>query len=486
MIKRGPLLLMMIAVPVFSFAVASGLLWKWEHDFQEMLAKQYPDATAEQRAAVTYLGACTIPEFRAAAGSNCSTLTTVSVMRWASIATAASGLGWLAIIAIAGRFARRNRGLLLHVFRPGLYLTNAFLVALIAIHAVLAIAAIYLGESALVGRVHVGIIALIGIGAALGVAAIAKVSFGLVTTATASVIGKIATADNHPALWDLARDVAREVRVRPPQNIVVGLEPNFFVTQARVHTLDGELSGRTMFVSLPLSRIMTRDELRSVLGHELAHYKGRDTEFSTKFYPIYRGTHDGLRHLYVSGGESAASIALAPALAILSFFLEAFEVAEKGIGRMRELAADKIGAAITDVHTTAAALAKIHAFASYWQPIRDAMAGAVAEGKAYINVSSLFAEAARANATAEALNGLDDRRLSHPTDSHPPLSVRLENLGVTLAQVETAALLVAPEHPAVNLIAEHEAIETHLSEVEHYILAKQAGLVEPSQSPAPE
>ncbi len=38
--ERGRLLVMMVAVPLVAFAVASGLLWKWERDWQEGLAKR--------------------------------------------------------------------------------------------------------------------------------------------------------------------------------------------------------------------------------------------------------------------------------------------------------------------------------------------------------------------------------------------------------------------------------------------------------------
>ena len=58
--------------------------------------------------------------------------------------------------------------------------------------------------------------------------------------------------------------------------------------------LDGKLKGRTMFLSLSLCRILSLDEMKAVLGHELAHYKGLDTRFSRRFYPIYRGATQGL------------------------------------------------------------------------------------------------------------------------------------------------------------------------------------------------
>jgi len=43
------------------------------------------------------------------------------------------------------------------------------------------------------------------------------------------------------------------------------------------------------------------DEASGILAHELAHYKGNDTEFSSKFYPLYRGTLDALGGLAAVG-----------------------------------------------------------------------------------------------------------------------------------------------------------------------------------------
>ncbi len=294
----GRLLLMLIAVPALAFVVASLLLSRWEADWQQALARQAPNPQVARLPAISLRQACGREEFRSANVSICSSLTLVSALAGAALATASAGIGWLGLIALAGRLARRSRLLIARVFRPGLYLTNLFLVLLIAAHGALAIATVYLGESLLVGQVHVYILFAIGLGALIGMQSMARVSFGLVRSATTRVIGRSVSREEQPALWSLAEAVARSVAVAPPDHIVVGLQPNFFVTASTVRTLDDERRGRTMFVSLPLCRIMTVDELRSVLGHELGHYKGGDTAFSTRFYPIYRGTSDALEALH--------------------------------------------------------------------------------------------------------------------------------------------------------------------------------------------
>lgn len=486
MIYRLPtLVLMMIAVPGVAYGVAFGIMAKDEAEWQVMLASQFSDVSKEQRQATTLIRICQDARVRMQIAAACSREDYLGLMRSAAVGAGVSGLGWLGIIAAAGRLARRRRRMLLAVFRPGLYLTGAFLVVLIAVHGILAVTAVYLGEAALIGRIHVGVILAIAGGVLLGVGAVGRATFSVVKTVSMTVVGRRLAPQESPALWALVRDTAEAAGTAPPDHIVAGLEPNFFVTEASVRTLDGELKGRTMFISLPLSRILSRRELQAVIGHELGHYRGQDTEFSRKFYPIYRGTWDALVGLEAGGGEGAGRLALLPATAILAFFFEAFTVAEHEISRERELEADRVGGRIGGASAAASALVKVHAFTGYWDVIRREMARALADGKAYTNVSAFFSRLVADNVRPEALVGLGEQRLAHPTDTHPPLGVRLQSLGVSLAAVEAAALTVPPSEPAAALVTALESIEEELSGVEHYLMAQRLGLMKASREEAP-
>jgi Zn-dependent protease with chaperone function len=484
MIRSLPrLLLILVAVPLIAFGVSFAIAANRESKWQAELARQYPHVSVQERAAVTLLGMCADPKARIEIGIECGREDQLLLMRRVAMGAAAAGVGWLVLVGAAGRLARRDRRLLLRVFRPGLRLTAGFLTVLIAVHGVLAVAAVYLAEAALIERVHLGVIAAIAIGALFGVIAVGRAAFSVVRTVATTVVGTEVAPQDSPELWRFVEQTAVAVGTPAPDHIVVGLEPNFFVTESPVRTLDRELDGRTLFMSLSLSRILTHAELRTVLGHELGHYKGKDTEFSREFYPVYRGTTDALQSLAYSGGALSAQVALLPAAGILSFFLEAFAVAESEISRERELEADRIGAQVAGAAATAAALVKVHAFSRYWLVIREQMGDAMSRGKAFVNVSTIFAHVTAENASPQALQGLDESRLSHPTDSHPALSVRLESLGVTLDEAQVAALAVAPPEPAVTLVADAEKLEQQLSEVEHYLLAQSLGLV--TDAPVP-
>ena len=91
---------------------------------------------------------------------------------------------------------------------------------------------------------------------------------------------------------------------------------------------------------------MTTDEFVAVIGHELGHFRGDDTKFSERFYPIYRGTAASIVSLHVAGGRGWGQVSLLPAIAVFGFFLEAFSSAERRLSRERELAADQAGASV--------------------------------------------------------------------------------------------------------------------------------------------
>jgi hypothetical protein len=160
-----------------------------------------------------------------------------------------------------------------------------------------------------------------------------------------------------------------------------------------------------------------------------------------------------------------------PVVWILSFFLDWFVPVEAAVGRARELRADRTAAAVVGKPATASAVVKAHAFAPAWDVVVTAMARAVAAGTQYENASELFANVVADNTVPERLAGLGAQSLSHPTDSLPPLDVRLAALGVDLPDVAVAALATRPAVPAASLLEHPAALERDLSAAEHRVLA---------------
>lgn len=470
MVSRAWLFGLVLGVPLVGFGVSEAIQAHLNSELRTVLRKEFPSVGEGQLASITVDRLCQepIPELR----ELCFTQGNLTLMSRGALGAGGVGLTLLLLIRLGGRLARGNRNLLLILFKPGLYFTLICLVGLIAVHAAIAMAAIYYGESAITDRVHVGLIFAIGLGAVAGILAMTRSAFALVKRAETVVVGRALRRDQAPRLWELVDHTASRLGSLRPEHVVVGLDPNFFVTEADVVCLEGRLKGRTLYCSLPLCRILSTRELEAVIGHELGHFKGKDTEFSKHFYPIYRGTTSAISSLQATGGEGSRAVALLPAIAILSYFLECFSIAESRLSRERELAADGAAASVTSRAIIAAALVKIHAFAGVWETIQNAATVALREGKLLINASRLFAEMVAQRAALSALSGMEDTQLTHPTDSHPPLTVRLRSLKTSVDDVNEAALDVSPADAAISLISEAEEVEEEISEAYQLLLAR--------------
>jgi Zn-dependent protease with chaperone function len=387
----------------------------------------------------------------------------VRLLSKAAVAAGVFGVFVLLVIKIAGTLAQANRWLLLCIFKPGLYLTAIAIVALVLIHAALAMATIFYAEVALNLRIHIGVILAIGLGALGGVIIIPQNVFAVLRKAETLVIGRAVSRNGTPDLWRRVEGIADCIGALYPENIVIGLDPNFFVTEANVKCLSGSYNGRTLYCSLPLMRILSLQELDAVVGHELGHFKGLDTRFSHHFFPIYRGVANSIAQLQETGGEGYGSAALLPAIAVFGFFLESFSIAESRISRDRELLADKQGAAASDSEIMASALVKVHAFSGLWGYIEQAAERALKNRNLYVNMSKTYAEVVANNAKPELLTGLADTHLSHRTDSHPPLDIRLRSLATSIDKISMRALTVYPTKAAIELVSEAEEAEERIS-----------------------
>jgi Zn-dependent protease with chaperone function len=474
MMNRVWLLSLILAVPLFGFAVSEGIQAHLNSELRSAMRQQYPDLDPGSVAQLSFDQVCETPNPKL--HSSCSRNRNLNLMSAAAVWAAGIGLILLVVIRFAGSAAKTNRSLLLSLFEPGLYLTAVLLIGLVAVHAALAIAAIYYGEAALLGRIHGGVIVAIGLGALLGVAALIPNVFSLISKAETFVLGTEITRKQAPELWQRVEEIANQLGALHPQHVVVGLDLNFFVTEADVVCQSGKLSGRTLYCSLPFCRILNKEEFSAVIGHELGHYKGLDTQFSQKFFPIYRGTTSAIASLQETGGEDSKIIPLLPAIAVLSYFLECFSVAESRISRVRELAADQEGATITHPASLASALVKLHAFAGTWEQVRQAAVSAIHDGKALVNASKTYAEVIAGGINADVFNGIGEAHLSHPTDSHPPLAIRLDALKTNIKDLSVAALSIRPTAAAIELFADVEKVEESISGAYQRILAREYGV----------
>jgi Zn-dependent protease with chaperone function len=474
-----------LAIPLIAFLASAGIQWKLDSTLREAMLKEFPDRAA----VIADISVGTVCENldlsrNRAFEEVCATNSNLELMKSGALLGAVIAIVLLGAIKLAGKLARKRRRLLLLFFAPGLHLTMLIVSGLMILYAVLGIAAIYYGESVLFGRIHVGIMLGLGLGAILGVFAVIRAQFSAVRRASTTALGKKLDREHYSSLWSFIDKLADGMGAQRPESIVAGLDPNFYVTEADVACLDGKLQGRTMYISLPLCRIFSVDELKAVLGHELGHYKGFDTRFSQRFYPIYRGASQAVVHLGSAASEkgSAGDAILLPAFVTLSYFLDSFSKAESEISRERELTADREAAVVAGNRSIASALVKIHAFSPIWPVIRNHMKDIIAQGKMLTNASAVFVSVVSQAASGDALTGVSEEGPSHPTDTHPPLSVRLKNVCVGIEEVLPDAAVTAPEPSAIALIDNADAVEAELTDILQALMVRTGEACPPSDS----
>lgn len=263
-----------VAIPALGFGVAAWVI----SDVNADLAKQGLPAIQQ----ICGLDAAqSHQEVRKA----CAEFAPIRLFRTASIYAGLFGLAIPVLFWLGSLVAGNSRSRVAIVF-PALVRASVVLLSLMVLAqgAILTYAA-YLGESYLVGRVHIFLIAAIGIGAVLGAIGLISASTSLGQRLQTQVIGRRLRQQDAPKLYAFVRSLAEKLRARPPEHIILGLDPNFFVTSADVSLIGGgeTLRGESLFVSAPLSRLLSQQEFAAVIGHELGHFRGGDTEYSMKF-----------------------------------------------------------------------------------------------------------------------------------------------------------------------------------------------------------
>jgi len=218
---------LVLGIPIIAFAVAESIQAHFNSDLRAAIRQNYPNVDPEKLASFTVDLLCKDPKL--SIREICDTYANLNIMRNTALGSAGAGIALLLLIYLGGVSARSNRKLLLSLFKPGLYLTASILIILILIYGAVAMAAIYYGESALIGRIHVKIIVLIGIGALVGVLVLARNAFALIKKAQTSVIGTTLSRDEAPKLWGKVEQLSEKLGALRPHNIVVGLTPTFLL-----------------------------------------------------------------------------------------------------------------------------------------------------------------------------------------------------------------------------------------------------------------
>ena len=271
------------------------------------------------------------------------------------------------------------------------------------------------------------------------------------------VEGEVLAQGDAPALVDRVREIAARLHTEPPQHIIGGIDANFFVTESPITAGGQTLSGRSLFVSIPLLRLLTPDQASAVLSHELAHFSGGDTQAGAKLGPLL------LRYdTYLQGmAQGGLTLLVYPAM---QFFRLMQQLAISRDSRQREFLADRKAAEVISAQAISESLIKIGAYAQYRSRIENklfesqqklgnelGLSASVAQGLPSYAISPDFAQDMR------------EAPIPHPFDSHPPLAERMKNVGHVVAEADMAGIVqTQPLVTWANAIRSASAIEQRL------------------------
>lgn len=238
-----------------------------------------------------------------------------------------------------------------------------------------------------------------------------------------------------PELWEAVREAAQRLQTSPPDHIVIGLQFNFYVTELAVVLDSGRTEGKTLYLSFPLLKQLSSDEVMAIIGHELGHFIGEDTRMTREFYPLRFKIRATVLAMAQAGWVGW------PSLQFLHFFGWRFGETEQAASRSRELLADRKAAELTSPQTAAKALVRFQvATEAFHRGLVDAMKGGT-ENPLNIPLQTVVQEKL-ANDRA-FWDQLFEQHTPHPLDSHPPLNVRLESLGQRISVEDARNLALA-------------------------------------------
>jgi Zn-dependent protease with chaperone function len=254
-----------------------------------------------------------------------------------------------------------------------------------------------------------------------------------------------------PALFELIEDVRAVVGSPAVHTLLVDGDLNAGVSQ--VPTLAGLFRTRNYLVlGVPYLALLSADELRAVVAHELAHLAGAHGRFGARVYRV-RATWMKL----LEGLEQRESAWTEPVRWFFGRYVPYFEAYTLPAARAHELEADTAAAAAAGSLTAGATLV-VSALGARWleEEFWPALSRRVLDEPSPPASYSLIAQE-----ISEARAGPSDparwyRRLlaadGDPTDPHPPVAERLASLGCDPEQALASAREPA-DSPALAYLA---------------------------------
>lgn len=353
-------------------------------------------------------------------------------LSWFSIA---AGITVFALAGIAVLFSLRSPRAQYISLAASWHVLRSFVIMQAIVQGILLTALSFWATAFFFDAYYPKIVLLAGLGSLAVVAAVVKAIFRSPQPMPA-VEGALLPRARAASLWGKLEQLCARVGTSPPDQIVAGIDDNFFVTEMPLTVRDQTVVGKTLFVSLPLLKQMRSEEAAAVLAHEMAHFSGADTLYSRKISPLLQRYGHYLEALHEGVGR--------PIYYFMACFRALFELSLGKISRERELRADRIAAETVSAHDAASALLRTASYSLFRAQVEQELF-ADDQARDVVGVADRLETGFEGFAASFASRqGIGSLESSHPFDSHPPLAQRWSALGVPADAANFQALLAVP------------------------------------------
>ena len=239
-----------------------------------------------------------------------------------------------------------------------------------------------------------------------------------------NLLGRALPAAQAPELWRWVGSISQRIDAPMPDHVVMGVDQGFFVTEVPVtlHPSAEQLTGRTLYMPLTYCSVLSQAEAGSIIGHELGHFANADTARGSRLGPFWEQMRQRMAELAAHHAEDPSRLNL-PVLWLHGHFMDVFDTAYYHWSRRQELAADRIGAMVSDERVFASALLRVTALGD--------LIGAQLAGPHQGNLVRALTDYLERYPLQLGEDQLD-HTLAHPFDSHPPTAARIASLSVAL------------------------------------------------------
>lgn len=265
--------------------------------------------------------------------------------------------------------------------------------------------------------------------------------------------GRLLKRDQASDVWARIEELCEALKTQAPKNIIVGIDENFYVTESELEVKGEVISGRSLYMSLSLLRVLSYQEADAIFAHEMAHFSGGDTESTQRLRPKLASFE-----LYLDATRKAY-----PVFAFMRAYYLLFIRALQKDSRDREFRADKMAAQLVSPTAVAHSLIKACGYASYRERIHDSLLQSD-NTHDELAIPERLARGIENYAREELTEDLATMNIPHPFDSHPPLVERIKAVGLEIEKSKYGAILLEKGDSWYKHIEDAQAIEKALWE----------------------